>query len=142
MGGFIHVLLVIAIILVWSGLFRDADGCDDFGLRWRRCGVWKGGEKMAKDPVCGMEMHEKKAPAKSRHMGKTYYFCAPLCTKAFDEDPTKDTGTDHGIAACQCGTHLNFSLTGKGQAVPLNGCWTQSVCNHQKINKKLHAHIR
>jgi hypothetical protein len=24
-------------------------------------------KKMVKDPVCGMEMHEKKAPARSRH---------------------------------------------------------------------------
>jgi len=34
-------------------------------------------KKMAKDPVCGMEVDEKKAPAKSQHIGKTYYFCAP-----------------------------------------------------------------
>ncbi len=32
-----------------------------------------GGEakKMAKDPVCGMEVDEKKAAATSQHMGKT-----------------------------------------------------------------------
>jgi YHS domain-containing protein len=30
---------------------------------------------MAKDSVCGMEIDEKKAPAKSQHMEKTYYFC-------------------------------------------------------------------
>lgn len=47
---------------------------------------------MAKDPVCGMEVDEKKAPAKSQHMGKTYYFCAPGCKKAFDQDPGKYTG--------------------------------------------------
>ena len=44
---------------------------------------------MAKDPVCGMEVDEKTAPAKSEHMGKTYYFCAPGCKKAFDENPAK-----------------------------------------------------
>ncbi len=33
--------------------------------------------RMAKDPVCGMEVDEKTAPAKSEHMGKTYYFCSP-----------------------------------------------------------------
>ncbi len=48
--------------------------------------------KIAKDPVCGMEVDEKKAPAKSEHMGKTYYFCAPACKKAFDENPAKYTG--------------------------------------------------
>ncbi len=49
-------------------------------------------KKMAKDPVCGMEVDEKTAAAKSEHMGKTYYFCAPACKKAFDEDPAKYTG--------------------------------------------------
>jgi len=44
---------------------------------------------MAKDPVCGMEVDEKKAAAKSEHEGKTYYFCAPGCKKAFDETPEK-----------------------------------------------------
>ncbi len=48
--------------------------------------------KMAKDPVCGMEVDEKTAPAKSEHMGRTYYFCAPGCKKVFDENPTKYTG--------------------------------------------------
>ncbi len=47
---------------------------------------------MAKDPVCGMEVDEGTAPAKSEHMGKTYYFCAPGCKKAFDENPAKYTG--------------------------------------------------
>ncbi len=47
---------------------------------------------MAKDPVCGMEVDEKTAPAKSEHMGKTYYFCAPGCKKAFDENPAKYSG--------------------------------------------------
>ncbi len=48
--------------------------------------------KMAKDPVCGMEVDEKMAPAKSEHIGKTYYFCSPGCKKAFDENPAKYTG--------------------------------------------------
>ncbi len=54
---------------------------------------------MARDPVCGMEVDEKTAPAKSEHMGKTYYFCAPACKKAFDEDPAKYTeGGGHEMA--------------------------------------------
>lgn len=44
---------------------------------------------MALDPVCGMTVDEKKAPAKSVYQGKTYYFCAPGCKKAFDTNPTK-----------------------------------------------------
>lgn len=54
---------------------------------------------MAKDPVCGMEVDEKKAAAKSEYKGKTYYFCAPGCKKAFNENPEKylkeGPGTKH-----------------------------------------------
>lgn len=44
---------------------------------------------MAKDPVCGMTVDEKKAAATSDYKGKTYYFCAPGCKKAFDAEPEK-----------------------------------------------------
>jgi YHS domain-containing protein len=45
--------------------------------------------EMAKDPVCDMEVDEKTAAATSEYKGKTYYFCAPGCKKAFDENPDK-----------------------------------------------------
>ncbi len=44
---------------------------------------------MAKDPVCGMTVDEKKAAATSEYKGKTYYFCAKGCKVAFDKDPEK-----------------------------------------------------
>ena len=44
---------------------------------------------MAIDPVCKMEVEEDKAPATSEYQGKIYYFCAPGCKKAFDQDPEK-----------------------------------------------------
>ncbi len=44
---------------------------------------------MAKDPVCGMTIDEKKAAATSDYKGRTYYFCAPGCKKAFDAQPEK-----------------------------------------------------
>jgi len=50
---------------------------------------------MAKDPVCGMEVDEKKAAARSQHRGETYYFCAPGCKKAFDTNPAEYTGGEH-----------------------------------------------
>jgi len=60
---------------------------------------------MAKDPVCGMMVDEKKAKLKSDHMGKTLYFCAPSCKATFDKDPEKYAGdsaekTGH---SCCCG---------------------------------------
>jgi YHS domain-containing protein len=47
---------------------------------------------MAKDPVCGMVVDEKKAKFKSDYKGKTYYFCAPTCKTTFDKNPTKYAG--------------------------------------------------
>ena len=44
---------------------------------------------MAKDPVCGMTVDEKKAAGTSEYKGKTYYFCAKGCKVAFDKDPEK-----------------------------------------------------
>lgn len=52
---------------------------------------------MAKDPVCGMEVDEKKAAAKSEYKGKTYYFCAPGCKIAFDENPEKYVEEELGM---------------------------------------------
>ncbi len=44
---------------------------------------------MAKDPVCGMDVDERTAAAKSEYKGVTYYFCAPGCKASFDRDPEK-----------------------------------------------------
>lgn len=47
---------------------------------------------MAKDPVCNMEVDEKKAAATSIYKGKTYYFCAKGCKVSFDKNPEKYLG--------------------------------------------------
>lgn len=44
---------------------------------------------MARDPVCGMEVDEKKAKFKTEYEGKTYYFCAQGCKAMFEKDPKK-----------------------------------------------------
>jgi YHS domain-containing protein len=51
----------------------------------RRCPV-------AIDPICKMKVDEKKAAATSEYKGKKYYFCAPGCKKAFDQNPEKYLG--------------------------------------------------
>ena len=51
--------------------------------------ITEGGAKMAIDPVCKMEVEESGAAATSEYKGKTYYFCAAGCKKAFDENPEK-----------------------------------------------------
>jgi YHS domain-containing protein len=44
---------------------------------------------MVTDVVCGMEIDEKTAKWKSDYLGKTYYFCGPVCKLVFDENPEK-----------------------------------------------------
>lgn len=44
---------------------------------------------MTIDPVCKMTVDEKSAQHTSEYKGKKYYFCAPGCKKAFDDDPEK-----------------------------------------------------
>ncbi len=45
--------------------------------------------EMAKDPVCGMQVDEKKAAATSNYKGKTYYFCSASCKEQFQKNPEK-----------------------------------------------------
>lgn len=42
---------------------------------------------MATDPVCGMEIEEDEAEARSEYEGKTFYFCSVSCKEQFDSDP-------------------------------------------------------
>jgi len=51
--------------------------------------LMEGGERMAIDPVCKMQVDEKKAAATSEYKGEKYYFCSVGCKKAFDEKPEK-----------------------------------------------------
>jgi len=45
---------------------------------------------MAIDPVCKMQVDEKKpSGGSSEYKGKKYYFCAPGCKRMFDKDPEK-----------------------------------------------------
>lgn len=45
---------------------------------------------MAKDPVCGMNVDEKKS-AKMNYKGETYYFCNATCQFAFEKNPKQFT---------------------------------------------------
>ena len=48
---------------------------------------------MAIDPVCGMEVDETTAKARTSFQGKTYFFCSTDCREEFDEAP-EDYVTD------------------------------------------------
>jgi YHS domain-containing protein len=51
---------------------------------------------MVRDPVCGMEIDEKKAAEKVHYQGRTFYFCSPGCRAAFERDPEKYVRTQEG----------------------------------------------
>jgi YHS domain-containing protein len=51
---------------------------------------------MAKDPVCGMEVDEKKAAATFAYQGKTYFFCASSCKATFVKAPEKYVAAPKG----------------------------------------------
>jgi YHS domain-containing protein len=44
---------------------------------------------MAKDLVCNMDVDEATAKYKSTYKGKTYYFYASGCQRAFEANPYK-----------------------------------------------------
>jgi len=49
---------------------------------------------MAIDPVCKMTVDERTARFKTEYKGKTYYFCAPGCKKAFEKNPEEYLGRE------------------------------------------------
>jgi Cu+-exporting ATPase len=69
---------------------------------------------MAKDPVCGMEIDERTAAGRSEYNGKTYYFCAPGCLRAFVNEPEKYVRLDNG-------ENLHSSTNSLGETVRPGG---------------------
>jgi len=59
---------------------------------------------MAIDPVCGMQVDERKVVDTSVSAGTTYYFCSAGCKKRFDANPADYVGKTGGGAA-PAGTH-------------------------------------
>lgn len=44
---------------------------------------------MVKDPVCGMQVEERQAAAKTEHQGRTFQFCSEDCKRQFDSNPER-----------------------------------------------------
>lgn len=42
---------------------------------------------MAIDPVCNMQVDERKTKLTSNHEGRTFYFCSTTCKATFDKNP-------------------------------------------------------
>jgi YHS domain-containing protein len=48
------------------------------------------------DPICHMEVDtDNPTGGQSEYKGTTYYFCAPGCKRAFDQDPEKYLAGEH-----------------------------------------------
>jgi P-type Cu+ transporter len=43
--------------------------------------------KMAKDPICDMEVDEQTSELKSQYGDQTYYFCSEECKEQFEARP-------------------------------------------------------
>ena len=59
---------------------------------------------MAKDLVCGMDVNEDEARQKgltAEYQGQTYYFCAPGCKRAFEQNPQQYVGQQGQQATTQ-----------------------------------------
>jgi Cu+-exporting ATPase len=44
------------------------------------------------DPVCGMQVNEEDAPARSEYRGESFYFCSDTCRNTFDREPDRYAG--------------------------------------------------
>jgi len=44
-------------------------------------------DKMVQDPVCKMDVDEKKTPFKSTYDQKEYFFCSEQCKEDFESKP-------------------------------------------------------
>lgn len=64
-------------------------------ILWLEDGEFKDVIEMAIDPVCGMSVDQKSAPAHATHGGQVYYFCARGCRDEFLEDPERYLVASH-----------------------------------------------
>lgn len=55
------------------------------------------------DPVCGMQVDERQAAARSDHRGQTYYFCSQGCKDKFDQNPEQYAGGAEGSQTGEAG---------------------------------------
>lgn len=65
---------------------------------------------MQTDPVCGMQVDDQKATAKSQFQGTNYYFCSDECKRKFDQQPQQ-----YASKAGRAGTGQGGGQMGGGQ---------------------------
>ncbi|GIW07520.1 MAG: hypothetical protein KatS3mg060_2325 [Dehalococcoidia bacterium] len=68
---------------------RQTEGTPSMLLPVSETAVPGGDGRLAKDPVCGMQVDPAHAAGTSHYRGQTVYFCSPSCKQRFDEDPQR-----------------------------------------------------
>jgi hypothetical protein len=69
-------IIALAVFAVLYWLYRNRDNLG-------------GGTGYAKDPVCGMQVEIRYAPATLKHQGQPVYFCSEHCQQRFEKDPQR-----------------------------------------------------
>jgi YHS domain-containing protein len=66
------------------------------------------------DPICQMEVDtENPNGGQSEYQGTSYYFCAPGCKRAFDEDPERCLSAQAEVAPQQQKVSFFSKIFGK-----------------------------
>jgi len=78
-------VLDILALVVFAGLYWLSHNRERLG----------GGAGYATDPVCGMQVEIRHAPASSEHNGHREYFCSDHCQARFVKDQQPNLATDH-----------------------------------------------
>ncbi|MGH9105150.1 MAG: permease [Acidimicrobiales bacterium] len=81
--------LDIAALAVFAGIYWLHRNRERFG----------GGAGYARDPVCGMQVDLRHAPASAVRAGNRFYFCSEHCRDRFEAGPERYLGGDHASAA-------------------------------------------
>ncbi len=74
-------LIFLAVFAVLYWLYRNRE----------RLG---GGDRYARDPVCGMQVETAHAPASLEHDGQRYYFCSDRCAEHYTAGPRPQSPDD------------------------------------------------
>ena len=67
-----------------------------------------GGERYARDPVCGMQVEMSQAPVAVDHAGQRHYFCSDRCAERFEPESAEadvDRAKEKGRQSHAPGTH-------------------------------------
>ena len=79
---------------------------------YRNRARWGGGERYARDPVCGMQVETAQAPATVVHAGERHYFCSDRCAERFEKGLDTTQEGRQSVAITRRSTRMPRSPTG------------------------------